>query len=176
MANNWSDYQQETAEFFASLGLKTSVDRTVHGARGTHRVDVWVTFRYLDLEIKWLVECKFWQTAVPKAAVLTLQQIAQDVGADRAFLMSETGFQSGAVKVTKNTNVTLTSLDDLRASAKEDILHASLAAANRRIVELDTALFKFGTVFREEVSWSVFEDRDQRIHVLFREGYTENTF
>jgi hypothetical protein len=119
------------------------VDHAVTGARGTHNVDVWVTFKYLDLEIKWLIECKFWQTPVPKAAVLTLQQIAQDIGADRAFLLSEIGFQSGAVKVTHNTNVTLTSLDDLRENAQKEILEAALVVINKRIVELDQALKSF---------------------------------
>jgi hypothetical protein len=143
MIKDWRDYQRVTAELFSSFGLETAIDHTIEGARGAHDVDVWVTFKYLGLEIKWLIECKFWQTAVPKAAVLTLQQIAQDVGADRAFLMSETGFQSGALKVTQNTNITLTSLEDLRASAREEILNASLVAANKRIVELDDALKRF---------------------------------
>lgn len=143
MTAKWHDYQEETAEFFRSLGLKAVVDHTIAGARGTHNVDVWVTFKYLDLEIKWLIECKFWQTPVPKAAVLTLQQISQDIGADRAFLLSEIGFQSGAVKVTNNTNVTLTSLDDLRESAQQEILEAALVVINKRIVELDQALKPF---------------------------------
>lgn len=143
MIKDWRDYQRVTAELFSSLGLESAIDHTIQGARGVHDVDVWVTFKYLGLEIKWLIECKFWQTAVPKAAVLTLQQIAQDVGADRAFLMSETGFQSGALKVTQNTNITLTSLEDLRASAREEILNSSLVAANKRIVELNDALKQF---------------------------------
>jgi hypothetical protein len=143
MIKDWREYQQVTAELFSSLGLESAIDHTVEGARGVHNVDVWVTFKYLGLEIKWLIECKFWQTAVPKSTVLTLQQIAQDVGADRAFLMSETGFQSGALKVTQNTNITLTSLEDLRVSARGEILNASLTAANRRIAELDGALKHF---------------------------------
>lgn len=52
---------------------------------------------------------------------MTLAQIAQDVGADRAFLLSESGFQAGAIKACRHSNVSLTSLAELAESAKEHV-------------------------------------------------------
>ena len=44
-----------------------------------------------------------------------LAEVVKDVGADRGVLLSESGFQSGAARAAKNTNIELTSLKDLRA-------------------------------------------------------------
>jgi hypothetical protein len=123
MASNWSEYQQEVAEFFRSLGCTAEIEKQIVGARGTHDVDVWVTFSVLGVETKWLVECKFWKSAVPKEKVLVLSQIAQDVGADRAFLLSESGFQAGAIRMAEKTNLTLSNLEELRANANSRFAH-----------------------------------------------------
>jgi Restriction endonuclease len=72
------------------------------------------------------VECKLWKTAVPKAQVLTLVQVAQDVGADRAFLLSEKGFQAGAIAVVKKTNISLTNINELHAVAADYIAEVSI--------------------------------------------------
>jgi hypothetical protein len=141
--SNWEKYQEEVAAFFRLLGLDARVEEPVEGARGIHDTDVWVTFTQYGLTIKWIVECKLWRTPIPKEKVLTLYQIAQDVGADRAFLLSESGFQAGAIQAARNTNVTLTSLDELRASAAEELLEIEFAKVGKRIVYLDRKLCPF---------------------------------
>jgi len=133
MDRRWHEYQEDIAALFRSLGLSAEVDAVVTGTRATHNVDVWVTFSRYGVEMKWLVECKFWRRAVPKEKVLALQQIAQDLGADKAFLFSEIGFQSGAVKAAQLTNTTLISLSDLRERSGQDLYEAQLAAVVRRI-------------------------------------------
>jgi hypothetical protein len=133
MGRTWHTYQQEVAALFRSLGLNTEIEAVVEGARGTHKIDVWVRFSRFGVEMKWLVECKFWRRAVPKEKVLTLQQIAQDVGADRAFLFSELGFQSGAIQAAQLSNTTLTSLAELRDRAVQDLYEAQLAAVVQKL-------------------------------------------
>lgn len=44
-----------------------------------------------------VVENKLWGSPISKEKVLTLQQIANNVGADRSFLLSESGFQAGDI-------------------------------------------------------------------------------
>jgi hypothetical protein len=41
---HWTDYQRETAKFFQSLGYDTSIEETLEGARGKHKVDVVIRF------------------------------------------------------------------------------------------------------------------------------------
>lgn len=73
---------------------------------------------------------------MPKEKVLALQAIASDVGSDRAFLLSESGFQAGAIRCTQFTNITLTSLNDLREQTREQFAHAALWALYMRISQL----------------------------------------
>ncbi|HQZ98078.1 MAG TPA: restriction endonuclease [Pyrinomonadaceae bacterium] len=116
---NWSDYQKKAAEFFSSLGLKTEIERKLEGVRTVHAVDVYVSGNFSGVEFIWIVECKAWKNNIPKEKVMALTSIVQDIGADRGFLLSEVGFQSGAILAARSSNITLTSLEDLSASAEK---------------------------------------------------------
>lgn len=135
--SDWSDYQNRVAEFFRNLGLDAQVDAHVHGARADHDIDVAVCFRQFGINVLWIVECKLWKTAVPKEKVVALQQIAQDVGADRAFLVAETGFQAGAIRAARFSSITLTSLPDLGENAKEIAVASQLSGVSRAFAEAD---------------------------------------
>jgi hypothetical protein len=117
----WREYQDEAAEFFRSLGMRATVDAAVEGARSTHNVDVLVEFEAFGLEHRWIVECKAWNRRVPKERVETLKMIVAETGVDRGFLICERGAQSGAITASRNSNVTLTSIADLRANAEADL-------------------------------------------------------
>lgn len=71
------------------------------------------------MESHWIIECKAWKNNIPKEKVTALSAIVQDVGADRGFLLSEVGFQSGAIRAARSSNITLTSLEDLSFSAEK---------------------------------------------------------
>lgn len=109
----WRQYQRDVADHFKQLGFSVAVEEKLDGARGSHVVDVVARIRMFGVSVFWIAECKLWNRPVEKENVLTLYQIAQDVGADRAFLMSESGFQAGAVRSITNTNITLANLEEL---------------------------------------------------------------
>jgi hypothetical protein len=50
--------------------------------------------------------------------------------------MSEKGFQSGAVRLAAAKNITLSSLDELRANAAEQLIAARVSAAELRLLAL----------------------------------------
>lgn len=104
---NWREYQGAVASFFRSLGYSAEVDVSIKGVRGKHKVDVYVTFSQHGLALTWIVECKLWNRRVKKANVVELQGIVADLGADRGLLFSEAGFQSGAQKMARGSNITL---------------------------------------------------------------------
>jgi hypothetical protein len=126
MPKSWSQYQEDAAAFFRTLGLTADVEKRIEGARGAHDIDVWVTGKLQAFSVRWVVECKDWKANVPKEKVLALQSITADVGADRAFLLSEKGFQSGAIRCAKHTNITLTSLQDLRETVDSGIVETTI--------------------------------------------------
>lgn len=118
----WQQYQIDAAECFQRLGCEASVDTVIEGARASHRVDVLVSFRSFALPIYWIIECKRHRSRVKKEHVETLKSIALDTGVDRGILLSEVGFQKGAVEATAFTNIVLTSLDDLHRRTRPALL------------------------------------------------------
>jgi hypothetical protein len=138
---NWKRYQKEIAEFFRSLGCDADVEAKVAGARAEHQVDVWVRFKRFGVGTCWVIECKYWNSAIPKEKVLALKSVVEDVGADRGFLISETGFQRGAVRASKNTNITLTDLKCLKEMARDDLLSSVLHLLETRTTDLQHALY-----------------------------------
>ncbi len=115
---DWREYQVAVAQFFLSQGCSAEVDKSVAGIRATHKVDVLVTFVRNGVVCTWVVECKLWNTKVPKEKVLTLRSVVEDVGADRGILFSENGFQPGALDAARQSNLTLvTSLQEFESTA-----------------------------------------------------------
>ena len=131
MTTRWRAYQEEVADYFRAVGFDAETDATVAGVRTTHNVDVVVTTEVLGMPLTWLVECKHWARRVPKEKVFALRQIVADVGADRGFLMTEAGYQRGALEAAVNTNVHLRSLADLQETAAHELAMSRL----RRIYE-----------------------------------------
>ena len=127
---HWSDYQKQAAEFFASIGLDAKIEFEVEGARSVHVIDVFATGSYGGIPFKWVVECKAWKNNIPKEKVMALAAIVQDIGADRGLLLSEVGFQSGALRAARSSNITLTSLDDLSQIAERFAVDLQLGQAN----------------------------------------------
>lgn len=123
---DWKDYQEEAAEFFRTLGLEANTDVTIQGVRTKHDVDVLVKSHHYGFDVTW-------KEPVSKLHVLALREIVTDAGADRGILLSEAGFQSGAVEAANLTNVQVTSLADLSVTAREQISAVQLRELYERV-------------------------------------------
>lgn len=53
--------------------------------------------------------------------VETLLSIVNDVGADRGLLVTERGFQSGAIAAARQTNVTTVTFESLHSSSVDEL-------------------------------------------------------
>lgn len=146
----WSDYQEEVAAFFRVLGLSAATNVSVQGVRTRHDVDVVVRSQHAGFDIQWLIECKAWKAPVPKEKVLALRMIVEDTGADRGFLMAESGYQSGALEAAHNANVMLTSLADLRETLAHEIGMAKLRSLLPRIEDCRERYWRIGKSDRIE--------------------------
>ena len=153
MKSEWRKYQDDAATYFGSIGLTADTEAEVEGARGVHKIDVLVSGTVYGLPIRWVVECKDWSSNIPKEKVLALQSIVQDVGADRGILLSEVGFQSGAIRATRNTNITLTSLADLRLNSQETIAEGVVTALHWRWSQVMKRLSKVHKRQKEEFGY-----------------------
>ncbi len=117
----WSEYQEEVAQFFRDLGLSSETNATIKGVRTSHNIDVLVRSKHAGIAIIWLVECKDWKARVTKEKVFALRTIVEDTGAHRGFIMAESGYQSGALQAARLSNTTLTSLQDLKETLAYEV-------------------------------------------------------
>jgi len=146
----WREYQEEAAALFRSLGLEATTDERLDGVRGAHDVDVVVRSRRAGLELFWVVECKWRRRRVEKLHVTALAEIVRAVGADRGVLLSEVGFQAGAVRMAHRSNVTLTSVAELREEAAEELLTLRLGESRLRLAQMRERLGAVGSIQRDE--------------------------
>jgi hypothetical protein len=138
----WKKYQQDAAAVFRRLGLKAEVEQLIVGACGKHKVDVFVTGKFAGLDVKWVVECKAWRSNISKEKVAALIAIVQDVGSDKGVLLSEKGFQSGAVLMARTKNVVLTSIADLSKQISTDFAESIIARLEWRLNRVKERLWK----------------------------------
>lgn len=115
---DWYQFQEEIKDHFISIGADANTNVKIEGVRTSHDIDVFVKTKFLGEDMVWLVEAKYWKTRVSKAHVLALRSIVEDIGADRGFLISSSGFQRGAVEAALNTNVKLKSLSEMKVETK----------------------------------------------------------
>jgi hypothetical protein len=115
---NWRTYQDAVAALFRDLGYSVEIEKEIAGARATHKIDVWVEFKSVEIEQRWVLECKYWGAKIPKEKVLALRALVEDIGADRAILISDAGFQSGAIRAAAQTNISLLTFSQLEEFAK----------------------------------------------------------
>ncbi|MEW8495922.1 MAG: restriction endonuclease [Candidatus Thiodiazotropha taylori] len=131
---DWREYQKQAAALFDSIGCEVEIEKKVQGSRGIHEIDVWVSRLIYGLEHHWVVECKYWKNAVTKQHVLTLKGIVDDVGADRGILLSSSGFQSGAISMAERSNITLTSLEEMKVSIRDELERYTLSSLEKKSV------------------------------------------
>jgi len=138
--HDWREYQVLVAQLFRSLGLQASVEAVVQGARGIHAIDVLVEGQLGGLPVRWVVECKAWRTRVTKEKALALLAVVQDLGADKGVLVSEVGFQRGAIAMARNANLILLSLAELESLSQKSLFEAGVTDLYHRLVNVKASL------------------------------------
>ncbi|MDT4814437.1 Restriction endonuclease [compost metagenome] len=128
----WYQFQEEIAEHFRGLGVSANTNVTIKGVRTSHDIDILVITKFLGVDLKWIIEAKLWKSKVPKEKVFALRTIVDDVGADRGFLISDKGFQRGAVEAAANSNIQLTTFSGLKESTRKFVQSEMLKAYEAR--------------------------------------------
>ncbi len=164
----WEHYQHRTAELLGQLGFTTKVNDPLRAPNGVvHRVDVSARMVVAGVPMLWVTECKLWNRAVTKEKVSALKDIVTDLGADRGLLISEKGFQSGAVRLAAAKNITLSSLDELRANAAKQVI--STEGAELRLWSIMQILMQFRHVPR----WVRISAEEERAEFAQRPAATD---
>jgi hypothetical protein len=105
--NNWRDLENLTAKLFVEIGCKPEVKKIIETARGKIEIDVYIKdFSYAP-PLLLICECKYWSKRIPKSVVHSFRTVADDCGANRGYIISKSGFQSGAIEASNNSNIVL---------------------------------------------------------------------
>ena len=105
--DTWQDLQEWCAQILRECGWKTDTEVKVDLARGQAEIDVLATEIVQGREYKILIECKNWANRVPQSIVHSFRTVVADFGANTGYIVSKSGFQSGAYRAAEYTNVEL---------------------------------------------------------------------
>lgn len=132
------------ASTFRALGMDARTNVTLQGARSSHDIDVVVSFSRAGINVTWIIECKQWKRRIPREKVLALRAIVSDIGADRGFLMAESGFQTGALDASLFSNVTLTSVAELAERVPSEVTLTDIESLAARTESCRTKYWSIG--------------------------------
>ena len=104
---DWRDLENAVARILRESGLDADTDQEIRLARGTAAVDVLARDQSTTPPSTYICECKHWQRAISKDTVHGFRTVVGDSGANRGFLISSGGFQSGAREAADFSNVAL---------------------------------------------------------------------
>jgi len=147
---DWYQFQEDICSYFISIGASAETNVTVQGVRTTHDIDILVKTKYLGEDLTWIIEAKKWKSRVNKLHVLGLRTIADEIGADRAFIISEAGFQSGAYEAAENTNIKLKTYEELKIDTRELIESEIIKTYKKRLELLEVRYWSHSKSIRKE--------------------------
>jgi restriction system protein len=112
--SNWQELETRVAQMLQECEYDVETGKNVQLARGDVNIDVWAEDHSSPPNII-AVECKHWQTPVPKNVVHGFRTVVGDSGANTGLIVSSAGFQDGAVEAAAYSNVRLLSWPKFQA-------------------------------------------------------------
>lgn len=103
---DWRNLQDLVCKYLNQAGYSAEAAKTIDTVRGKLEVDVYATTKN-ELLKKFICECKFWKTAVPKEKIQAFRMQVQDSGSMVGIFISSAGYQSGAIEAARCSNVLL---------------------------------------------------------------------
>jgi len=146
----WYKFQEEICNYFRSLGAHAETNVNILGIRTSHAIDILVKTKFLGQDLIWIVEAKKWNSKVNKLQVLGLRTIIDDIGADKGFIISEKGFQSGAIESAQKTNVQLMTYSELKTVTKELIQSEIICTYKDRLILLENRYWSHSKKIRQK--------------------------
>jgi len=111
---DWRDLQNQTARILSECGFTVEVEKTVSTARGEVEIDVFAEENVKGRCYTILCECKHWKSRVPRSIIHGFRTVTSDIGAHRGYIISSSGFQTGATFASEFTNVDLVTWDEFQ--------------------------------------------------------------
>lgn len=112
---DWKDLQNKVCLLFNQIGLKAETEKIIETPRGEVEVDVFAIDPNSVDKISYIVECKNWTSPINQSVIHSFTTVMNETGCNIGYIISKNGFQSGAIKYTKNTNIRLFTFDEIQS-------------------------------------------------------------
>lgn len=105
---SWSHLEEKVAEYFSSLGYKVTRNLRLRGKSGAlHEIDVYAEREGPEGKISIIVEAKDYSEPVAKEWVMKLAEIKEDIGANKAILITSSRFTPAAIAIAQSKGIDL---------------------------------------------------------------------
>jgi restriction system protein len=112
---NWKDLQDKVDFIFTCVGLASEKEKHVTTPRGTVELDVYAIDPLSLDKIKYIVECKNWNSKVPQTVIHGFTTVMNETGSNIGYIISKKGFQKGSIEYTKSTNIRLFTFEEFQS-------------------------------------------------------------
>ncbi|BBX42893.1 hypothetical protein MSIM_43440 [Mycobacterium simiae] len=107
MPGDWVELEDAVASILQECGMRVRQHERLKLLRGHFDADVVADETVEGISNNIICECKFWSTNIPAEKVRSFRVAVDETGANRGYVISRNGFQSGAVEAARATNVEL---------------------------------------------------------------------
>jgi len=118
----WQELQKQAALILTECGFEVEIEKVVTLVRGKAEIDVYAEETVQGRTYKILCECKLWKSAVPQDVVHAFRTVTADVGANKGYIISQNGFQSGAYAAAGLTNLELVTWEQFQDAFEQSWL------------------------------------------------------
>jgi len=111
---DWKDLQEQVAIILKECGFVVYTERTFETVRGSVELDVYAEEKIKVRKYLIACECKHWRSAVPQSVIHSFRTVASDLGINIGYIISSSGFQSGAFTASELTNIKLLNWEEFQ--------------------------------------------------------------
>jgi hypothetical protein len=154
---SWEQLEELVAAILSECGMLAKRQVTLNLPRGKVDVDVFAEEQVDGIIHRTICECKFWKANVPKEVVHAFRTVMQETGANRGYIISRAGFQSGAYDAARATNIELVTFSEFQERYFDKWYRNRVWAVERSIGSFNTYYEPLGPP-----GWAKLESEDER--------------
>jgi len=112
---DWKDLQNKVCDLLNQSGFIAEKEKDVETPRGEMEIDVYAYDPNSIDKITYIVECKNWNKNVNQDVIHSFTTRMNETGGNLGYIISKKGFQKGAKKYIRSTNINLFTFQEIQS-------------------------------------------------------------
>jgi len=156
---SWQALEDAVQGILSECGMTAERQAHLSFPRGGATVDVFATEVVAGISSSTICECKYWRTRVSQDVVQSFRTVMQESGANRGYIISKVGFQSGAIQAAHATNIELLTFEGFQDRYFEKWVSRRLWAVEKAVGSIGTYYEPFGIPGMNQIADEVDQAR-----------------